>query len=28
LPKMKPGMQQGTPVVVSYGLPIRIKLED
>ncbi|MFD2824824.1 cell envelope integrity protein TolA [Lacinutrix iliipiscaria] len=28
LPKMKPGMQQGKAVVVSYSLPIRIKLED
>ncbi|MBU2938440.1 energy transducer TonB [Lacinutrix sp. C3R15] len=28
LPKMKPGMQQGSPVTVSYGLPIRIKMSE
>jgi len=27
LPKMKPGIQQGRPVVVNYGLPIKIELK-
>ena len=28
LPRMKPGMQQGTPVEVAYVIPIKINLED